>query len=301
MRMEQLKYLVDVVQTKSMNKTAERMFITSQAVSKSIKQLEKELGAELLVRTSTGVAPTELGLSIVAVAERVLAEEAQMNRLVAENKRETEKNASQILRICSTSAVTNIVLPAVLARLKRQNRNIIPRIAMVDTLDELFEQIVDNHCDIGLLTYNEQELFREFRAYQDVVQMDLLARDKVVLVMDRKLYQDGQEYITYEEYNRQFSTMYGLIPINEWMQAGEEVFVVKSDDAEFHRMMMKKMDAYVVMSGLAHQYFFSGKSYVALPLEGVDIPLLHVALYRKDKAKKLHRLTEMIRAEMQVQ
>ena len=39
MRMEQLKYLVDIAETKSMSKTAERMFVSPQAVSQSIKQL----------------------------------------------------------------------------------------------------------------------------------------------------------------------------------------------------------------------------------------------------------------------
>ncbi|MBQ7049510.1 MAG: LysR family transcriptional regulator, partial [Firmicutes bacterium] len=42
MRIEQLECLVDIAQTKSMNKTAERMFVSPPAVSKSIKQLERE-------------------------------------------------------------------------------------------------------------------------------------------------------------------------------------------------------------------------------------------------------------------
>ena len=47
MRTEQLKYLVDVAETGSMNKTAERLFVSPQAVSKAIKQLEEELGVDL--------------------------------------------------------------------------------------------------------------------------------------------------------------------------------------------------------------------------------------------------------------
>ncbi|MBO5114557.1 MAG: LysR family transcriptional regulator, partial [Peptococcaceae bacterium] len=61
MRMEQLKYLVDVAETKSMTKTAERLFVTPQAVSKNIKQLEMELDTTLLVRTSAVVEFTHLG------------------------------------------------------------------------------------------------------------------------------------------------------------------------------------------------------------------------------------------------
>ncbi|MBQ3205000.1 MAG: LysR family transcriptional regulator, partial [Peptococcaceae bacterium] len=60
MRMEQLKYLVDIAETKSMSKTAERMFVSPQAVSQSIKQLETELDTELLVRTNMGVLLTKI-------------------------------------------------------------------------------------------------------------------------------------------------------------------------------------------------------------------------------------------------
>ena len=46
MRLEQLKCLVDIAQTGSITGTAQRMYATQQAVSKSIKQLEKELGGQ---------------------------------------------------------------------------------------------------------------------------------------------------------------------------------------------------------------------------------------------------------------
>ena len=75
MRTEQLKYLVDVAETGSMNKSADRLFVSPQAVSKAIKQLEEELGAELLVRTRLGVTLTNVGESIVALAQNMLLEE----------------------------------------------------------------------------------------------------------------------------------------------------------------------------------------------------------------------------------
>ena len=40
MRLDQLKYLVDIAQTGSITSTSQRFFVTQQAVSKSIKQLE---------------------------------------------------------------------------------------------------------------------------------------------------------------------------------------------------------------------------------------------------------------------
>jgi AraC-like DNA-binding protein len=72
MRTEQLKYLVDVAETKSMSKTAEKMFVSPQAVSQSIRQLETELDIELFVRNSQGVSLTKLGEGIVEKAKAMM-------------------------------------------------------------------------------------------------------------------------------------------------------------------------------------------------------------------------------------
>ena len=55
MRIEKLKCLLDIAQTGSISATAQRLYISQQAVSKNIKHLEQELGVEVLVRTKTGV------------------------------------------------------------------------------------------------------------------------------------------------------------------------------------------------------------------------------------------------------
>ena len=47
MRLDQLKYLVDIAQTGSITSTSQRFFVTQQAVSKSIKQLETELDTDI--------------------------------------------------------------------------------------------------------------------------------------------------------------------------------------------------------------------------------------------------------------
>lgn len=298
MRMEQLKCLVDVAQTKSMSKTAERLFISPQAVSQSIKQLEKELDTELLVRTSMGVTLTKVGESIVAHAQNMLQEEEIMNQIVAESRQRIQQDNTFPIRICSTTSLTNIVLPDVIAKFVYVDVNIIPRIHMVDRLQDVFEQVQKRECDIGLLTYNEQELFRKFAPYQNDLDMNLLARDELVVVMDRRLHQPGQEFLSEEERRNHFRTMYCVLPIDEMEQYSNDVHVIRSNDAEFHRAMMKKVATYVTMPKLAYQYFFSNKSYLALPLKEAPTPLLHAAVYRKDAPENIQRFVSMIRVEM---
>ncbi|MBP3624952.1 MAG: LysR family transcriptional regulator, partial [Peptococcaceae bacterium] len=116
MRMEQLKYLVDVAETKSMTKTAERLFVTPQAVSKNIKQLEMELDTVFLVRTSMGAELTHVGAAVVALARDMLEKELQMKQMIAADKKRTHYQQSFTIRICSTSAIANMLLPGIIAK-----------------------------------------------------------------------------------------------------------------------------------------------------------------------------------------
>lgn len=298
MRTEQLKYLVDVAETKSMSKTAERLFVSPQAVSQSIKQLEAELDTALLVRSSQGVSLTKLGEGIVEKAKEMLREEQEMNRLIAESKSQDVDDSVIRMHIGSTSAVTNMSLPPVLAELKRMNINVMPRISMLDSIQDLLEQVQSGVCDIGLLTYNREALFRQFAKYQDELDMKLLAEDDMVVVMDKHLYQPGQECVLRSETQNYFWTTYSIVPVEEMMEDSKATMVIRSNDAEFHRDMMKKADAYVLMPYLGYRQFFSSKSYVALPMEPKTPTLLHAAVYRKDLSDKLQRFVASIHLQM---
>ena len=299
MRTEQLKYLVDVAETKSMSRTAERMFVSPQAISKGIKQLEQELGAELLVRTSSGVTLTPLGESVVAVAQNMLKEEQLLGHLASQSKQRKILDDSFPIRICSTSAVVNMVLPDIIAKFQHVNINIVPRIYMVNSRQEVLEHVEQGLCDLGLITYNEEALFNYFAPYQDILDMNLLARDELVVVMDNRAYRPGQLSVADEEFRDHLCSMYCVLPIEEWTKSSDNLQVMRSNDADFHRAMIKKTNAYVLMPRLAYQHFFGSKSFVALPLENNPASLLHAAIYRKDAPEELRRFASLIQVGLQ--
>ena len=138
----------------------------------------------------------------------MLKEERLMNRIISESKQVLHEDNVFPIRICSTSAITNIVLPEIIAKFSHMGVKIIPRIYYVQTVDEVFEHLEGDLCDLGLLTYNEEELFRKFIPYQENLDMDLLARDEQVVVMDQHLYRPGMESLTAEEYQNYFCSMF---------------------------------------------------------------------------------------------
>jgi DNA-binding transcriptional LysR family regulator len=65
MEMRQLKYFLQISKDKSFSKAANKLFITQQALSQSIKKLECELGISLFERSKNGVELTEISKLIV--------------------------------------------------------------------------------------------------------------------------------------------------------------------------------------------------------------------------------------------
>lgn len=72
MRIEQFRYLLKVMETKSLTAAASQLFISQQAVSQAIQGLEKELGTQLLKRSYQGVDFTDEGLYVAGIGAQIV-------------------------------------------------------------------------------------------------------------------------------------------------------------------------------------------------------------------------------------
>jgi LysR family nitrogen assimilation transcriptional regulator len=83
MNLRQLKYFVKVVQTGSMTRAAEQLFVAQPALGMQVRQLEEDLGVALLTRHSRGVEPTPAGQALLARAVEILQRVESARREVA--------------------------------------------------------------------------------------------------------------------------------------------------------------------------------------------------------------------------
>jgi DNA-binding transcriptional LysR family regulator len=71
--LRQLRVFVAVAEERNFTRAAERLHLAQQAVSKSVRQLERELGVELLERTTREVRLTPAGAALLAAGRETLA------------------------------------------------------------------------------------------------------------------------------------------------------------------------------------------------------------------------------------
>lgn len=74
MELRQLKYFVKVAEALNFSEAAKALYVTQSTLSQQIKQLESELGTQLLVRTSHSVTMTEAGKELLPYAKKTLYE-----------------------------------------------------------------------------------------------------------------------------------------------------------------------------------------------------------------------------------
>lgn len=71
MTFQQLQYLLEVRDTKSISKAAGNLFVSNSSISAAVSNLEEELGFPIFNRSQKGLVPTANGQRILEYAERI--------------------------------------------------------------------------------------------------------------------------------------------------------------------------------------------------------------------------------------
>lgn len=150
MNIEQLGYVREVVECKSMSLAAQRLHISQSAISQSILLLEKELGIQLFKRSRLGTFPTDEGKHVIRKALEILKKVEEMN----EEVQQITAVYRGELRIATISSLFMTYLPKALARFKKDFPQVNVSVAEAENM-EIIDQVLQNEADVGLLAINE--------------------------------------------------------------------------------------------------------------------------------------------------
>ena len=117
MKLQQLRYVSEVARRGLNVSSADALFTSQPGVSKQIKGLEGELGIEIFVRRGKRiVALTEPGKTVLAIAERILAEAANLKRAGEEFANEKLGR----LTVATTHTQARYALPGAVTAFKKR-------------------------------------------------------------------------------------------------------------------------------------------------------------------------------------
>lgn len=71
MTIAQLRYVITVADSGSMNEAARKLFISQPSLSTTIRELEDEIGIEIFIRSNRGIALTPAGVEFIGYARQV--------------------------------------------------------------------------------------------------------------------------------------------------------------------------------------------------------------------------------------
>ena len=74
----QLKYILTIAETKSLNKAAEQLYVSQPSLTNALKELEKEVGVTIFFRTGRGVTLTNDGVEFLTYAREIYREYEQL-------------------------------------------------------------------------------------------------------------------------------------------------------------------------------------------------------------------------------
>lgn len=150
MNFEQMEYIKEIVNTKSISLAAQNLHISQSAISQSLFQLEKELEVKLFKRSRMGTIPTEDGRNIIRKALEIV-------RKVEEIKTEAQIMNSSLkgeLKIAFSPSALAGFLPYALSSFKRDFPQI--KINLIETYrNTIIEKINNNIIDLGFIPVNK--------------------------------------------------------------------------------------------------------------------------------------------------
>jgi LysR family transcriptional regulator, nitrogen assimilation regulatory protein len=173
MDVKQLRYFLGVLRAGSLSKAANLLHVAQPALGVQIRNLEQELGVELLQRHARGVVPTKAGELLAQRAESLLHE---FSRVRNEMTNFAAMPSGRVI-LGTTSTVAHVVVAEFVERCRLKFPDVRLVIAKVRG-SELIDKVVRKEVDIGL-AFRPQD--------NDEIISEALIHDELVLVRSEKL------------------------------------------------------------------------------------------------------------------
>lgn len=265
MTIAQLRYVITVATSNSMNEAAKKLFISQPSLSTAIKELEDEIGIEIFIRSNRGIALTPSGEEFIGYARQVVEQYELMERkYVTGEKQKKHFSVSSQHYAFAVNAFSEMVKQFGMDEYE---------FAFYETRTyDVIADVRGFRSEIGILYLNDfnrkilTKLFEESgvefipitecKAYVYMWKEHPLASNKVISMKELEEY----PCLSFEQgSNNSFYFAEEMMSTYEYKQ------LIKICDRATGLNLMKGLNGYTICSGILCEEL-NGSDYVAIPL-----------------------------------
>ena len=160
MDIKQLEAFCMVVRQGSFSRAARVLGVSQPTVSAHISTLEKELGCELLIRTSKSILPTDKGATLLGYAQGIMS---LRQKALEELSREDSRYTGSIT-IAASSVPAQYCLPELLSEFSREYPGVSYQLHNTNSLQAV-EEVRRGKADIALTGARVENTNCEFTSF----------------------------------------------------------------------------------------------------------------------------------------
>lgn len=149
MNTQQLKALLAVIETGSLNRAARQLRISQPALTKTIQRLEAQIGVPLFARDRSGMRPTPYAEILRSYAEAVTSGLNQVLAKIEASRHGHRRN----LTVAGAPLMTSILFPKALVKLKQQLPDV--QVRVVTESRNLIEGLVEGEYELAVTALDE--------------------------------------------------------------------------------------------------------------------------------------------------
>lgn len=188
-----MKYAVEVARLGSLNKAAETLMIAQPNISRSIKELEADLGITIFQRSAKGMMLTPDGEEFIDYARDILHRIDKIEQSYKDGSHKKRKFSISVPRACYISAA--------MAQFSRNIGSAPVEIYYKETNSKkTIKKILDNEYKLGIIRYAENhDKYYKSMLEEKGLCYELVAEFSYVLIMSRDNPLAEKEVISYED------------------------------------------------------------------------------------------------------
>ena len=189
MTFRQIEFFVAVTESRSINKASEQLNVSQQAVSKSLRSLEDELGCELLNRTNGGVSLTSYGMYVLEEFKSILNKRDYM----VDHLTKMINDPQEPLQVGMSYGMLGVLPPHFLSTFSSEHPTV--RLFYSDYPDRIvIEKLRDGTIDVAVIAGPVGE--------NDDLQTEVISREPVYLLIPKEHPLYEKEHIYMEDISK---------------------------------------------------------------------------------------------------